>query len=148
MDKFIAKLKGKNEVPQPVDTKATGFAKFLANDDCTKIKFELEVCDIKNFVQAHIHLGAPGENGPVLAFLFGADLMTLEDQHGISTCRGVIRGVITDKDIVKNNEGIKCVRGLLECMEEKMTYVNAHTEQNPDGEIRGQIIPLHQEYDC
>ncbi|MCP3027804.1 CHRD domain-containing protein [Halobacillus sp. A5] len=146
MDKFIAKLKGENEVPHPVDTKAVGIAKFLANHDCTKIKFELEVCDIKNFVQAHIHFGARGENGPVLVFLFGADLETLGDQHGISTCGGVVRGVITDEDIVKNKVRIRCVSDLIECMKEEMTYVNAHTEQNPDGEIRGQIVPFHHKY--
>ncbi|WP_342032507.1 CHRD domain-containing protein [Mesobacillus boroniphilus] len=27
-------------------------------------------------------------------------------------------------------------------MEKELTYVNAHTEQNPAGEIRGQIVPI------
>ncbi|MGI8314177.1 CHRD domain-containing protein [Halobacillus mangrovi] len=145
MEKFIAKLKGRNEVP-PVDTNAFGVAKFIANKHCTKIKFHLEVEDIKNFVQAHIHFGNRKENGPVLVFLFGADLMTLEEQNGITTRRGVVRGVITSKDIEDNNVGVKDIRDLLKLMEKELTYVNVHTEQNPGGEIRGQIIPLQKKY--
>ncbi|WP_409250725.1 CHRD domain-containing protein [Bacillus sp. SCS-153A] len=143
MEKFIAKLRGRNEVP-PVDTDAFGVAKFISNKDCTKIKFFLKVEDIDNFVQAHIHFGRRGANGPVLAFLFGADLATLEEQNGISTRRGIVTGVITDKDIVDNNVGVDDVEDLIELMEDELTYVNVHTEQNPAGEIRGQIIPLRR----
>ena len=145
MEKFIAKLRGINEVP-PVRTDAFGVAKFIANKDCTKIKFELEVNNIRNFIQAHIHFGARDENGPVLVFLFGADLATLEDQNGITTRRGVVTGVITDKDIVPNDAGVRNVNDLLILMRKELTYVNAHTEQNPGGEIRGQIIPIHKRY--
>ncbi|SDJ16774.1 CHRD domain-containing protein [Alteribacillus bidgolensis] len=145
MEKFIAELRGQNEVP-PVKTDAFGVAKFLANEDGTKIKFELEVNNIRNFIQAHIHFGARDENGPVLVFLFGADLATLEDQNGITTRRGVVTGVITDKDIVPNDAGVKNVNDLLILMRKELTYVNAHTEQNPGGEIRGQIIPLRNRY--
>ncbi|GGC77983.1 CHRD domain-containing protein [Thalassobacillus devorans] len=145
MDKFIAKLKGRNEVP-PVNTDAFGVAKFIANKECTKIKFQLEVEDIRNFVQAHIHFGARDENGPVIVFLFGANVMTLAEQEGITTRRGKITGVITDQDIENNNVGIRDVGDLLKFMRKELTYVNAHTEQNPDGEIRGQIIPLDRRY--
>jgi hypothetical protein len=141
MEKFIARLRGENEVP-PVMTDAFGTAKFITNKQETKIKFHLEVNDIENFVQAHIHFGARGENGPVLVFLFGANLMTLEEQHGISTRQGIVTGIITDEDIVDNDVGVKSIRDLLKLMRKKLSYVNAHTEQNPDGEIRGQIIPV------
>ncbi|MFC0524661.1 CHRD domain-containing protein [Pontibacillus salicampi] len=141
MEKFIARLKGRNEVP-PVDTNAFGVAKFIANRHCTKIKFFLEVNNIDNFVQAHIHAGNRDENGPVLAFLFGADVATLAEQNGISTKKGVVTGMITDEDIEKNDVGVKNVEDLLELMRKELTYVNVHTEQNVGGEIRGQIIPL------
>ncbi|RKL65253.1 CHRD domain-containing protein [Salipaludibacillus neizhouensis] len=138
---FRTRLKGENEVP-PVETDAFGSAKFVANKNKTKIKFALEVKNIENFVQAHIHVGARGVNGPVVAFLFGADLETLEQQNGITTRRGLITGTITNDDIVENKAGIETVKDLLKFMERELTYVNAHTEQNPAGEIRGQIIPL------
>lgn len=138
---FRARLKGGNEVP-PVDTNAFGFAKFAANKNRTKIKFALEVENIKNFVQAHIHFGKRGQIGPVIVFLFGADLETLEEQNGITTRRGVVTGIITNDDIVENDVGIETVEDLLKLMEKELTYVNAHTEQNPSGEIRGQIVPI------
>ncbi|MDM5227238.1 CHRD domain-containing protein [Cytobacillus sp. NJ13] len=138
---FKARLKGENEVP-PVETNAFGFAKFAANNNRTKIKFALEVENIKNFIQAHIHSGKRGVNGPVIVFLFGADLETLEEQNGITTRRGVVTGIITDDDIVENDAGIETVEDLLNFMEQELTYVNAHTEQNPTGEIRGQIVPI------
>ncbi|WLD91772.1 CHRD domain-containing protein [Alkalihalobacillus sp. AL-G] len=135
---FIAKLSGRNEVP-PVQTNAFGNAEFSANSNHTKLKFRLVVCNIENFIQAHIHFGAPDVNGPVLAFLFGENVQTIAEQEGLTTRKGVVTGVITDEDIVDNPEGITTVRQLVELMEEGLTYVNAHTEQNPDGEIRGQI---------
>lgn len=142
MEKFVARLRGENEVP-PVMTNAFGTAKFVSNKQGTLIKFHLEVNNIENFVQAHIHFGARGVNGPVLVFLFGADLMTLEDQNGISTRRGIVTGTITENDIVDNTVGVESVRDLLQLMRKKLAYVNVHTEQNPNGEIRGQIIPLN-----
>ncbi|QGH36985.1 CHRD domain-containing protein [Gracilibacillus salitolerans] len=118
-------------------TDAFGTAKFFTNKQGSKLKFQLEVND-----QAHIHFGARGENGPVLVFLFGADIMTIEEQHGISTRRGIVTGIITDEDIAENSVRVKSVRDLLKLMQKKLNYVNVHTEQNPDGEIRGQIIPV------
>lgn len=139
---FFARLRGANEVP-PVQTLAFGNAKFVANKSRDRLKFFLSVNNIRNFVQAHIHFGERGENGPVLAFLFGADLETLEEQNGISTFGGVVTGTITDDDIVPNDVGIKTVEDLIKFMEQGQTYVNAHTEQNPSGEIRGQINPVN-----
>ncbi|MCD5325415.1 MULTISPECIES: CHRD domain-containing protein [Pontibacillus] len=144
MDKlFKARLKGKNEVP-PVETHASGIAKFASNKHDTKIKFVLKIEDIENFVQAHIHFGNREQNGPVVAFLFGADLETLPNQNGISTQKGVVTGILKDEDIVKNDVGIHSIADLLDCMKKELTYVNVHTEQNLSGEIRGQIVPLQE----
>ncbi|MCA0989281.1 CHRD domain-containing protein [Guptibacillus algicola] len=139
--RFFAILKGRNEVP-PVRSNARGVAKFISNRRQTQLKFFLEVENIENFVQAHIHFGEKGENGPVLAFLFGADLATLADQNGITTRKGTVTGVITDEDIERNNVGVKNVKDLIKKMKKGKTYVNVHTEQNLAGEIRGQIRPI------
>ncbi|MCF6408803.1 CHRD domain-containing protein [Pseudalkalibacillus salsuginis] len=138
MGEFIARLKGENEVP-PVNTEAFGIAKFVTNTRRGQIRFFLQVKDIRNLVQAHIHFGARGQNGPVLVFLFGADLATLEEQNGLTTKRGTVTGIITNEDIVSNDIGVRNVNDLIELMCEGLTYVNVHTEQNPEGEIRGQI---------
>jgi hypothetical protein len=135
---FLTKLKGRNEVP-PVNSTSFGIVKFVSNKRRTKLKFLLKVETIENFVQAHIHSGNRGENGPVLAFLFGADLETLPEQNGITTRRGFVTGTITNEDIVSNDVGVKNIEDLLDLMNDGLTYVNIHTEQNPSGEIRGQI---------
>jgi hypothetical protein len=139
---FVARLKGRNEVP-PVRSNAFGITKFMTNNHKSKIKFLLEVNNIRDFVQAHIHLGDRDENGPVIVFLFGADVATLAEQEGISTRKGIVEGIITNKDIVENEVGINCVEELIEAMKKGKTYVNVHSEQNPSGEIRGQIKEVH-----
>ncbi|WP_026582601.1 CHRD domain-containing protein [Bacillus sp. J33] len=130
---FFARLKGSEEVP-PVRTDAFGMAKFKVSQDEKKMGYRLEVNNLKNFTQAHIHLGRRGMNGPVVAFLFG-----LIDPD-ISVKKGVVEGVITAKDLVGPLEG-KPLSVLIDLMRDGKTYVNAHTAQFPDGEIRGQIEP-------
>lgn len=140
---FVAKLKGRNEVP-PVDTDAFGVAEFKTSWDKREIFFFLEVKNIENFVQAHIHFGGPDVNGPVLVFLFGADLATLAEQNGITTRKGIVKGVIRKEDIEDNDVGVCDIEDLLEEMRKGNTYVNVHTEQNLGGEIRGQIMQVRR----
>jgi hypothetical protein len=128
---FFAKLKGSEEVP-PVRTNAFGHAKFKVSRDGRKIGFRLTVNHLSNFTQAHIHLGRSGTNGPVVVFLFGPV------DPDISVNKGVVEGIITAEDLVGPLEG-EPLSALIDLMNDGETYVNAHTAQNPDGEIRGQI---------
>ncbi|MFD1040122.1 CHRD domain-containing protein [Virgibacillus byunsanensis] len=129
---FIAKLVGSEEVP-PVRTNADGIAEFKVTNRA--IRYQLRVNNLANFTQAHIHLGRRGVNGPVVAFLFGpAD-------PAISVKKGVIEGTITAGDLVGPLTG-RPLSTLIDLMRKGKTYVNAHTVQNPDGEIRGQIKPF------
>jgi CHRD domain len=128
---FFAILEGSEEVP-PVRTDADGLAKFKVSRDGRRIGFRLTVNNLDNFTQAHIHIGRRGENGPVVAFLFGPV------DPDISVNKGVVEGIITADDLVGPLEG-RPLSALIELMKDRETYVNAHTAQNPDGEIRGQI---------
>ena len=65
---FVAHLSGDNEVP-PVDTRAQGQAKFQLSKDGNELHFKLIAANIENILQAHIHCGAAGVNGPVVVFL-------------------------------------------------------------------------------
>nr|WP_237691093.1 CHRD domain-containing protein [Paenibacillus caui] len=125
-------MNGRNEVP-PVRTIATGNAILRLNRAGDRLSFRLVIRNINRVTQAHIHLGRRGENGPIVAFLFGPS------KFGISVRRGVIRGTLTRNDLVGPLRG-KTIRDLVREMERGNTYVNVHTVQNPDGEIRGQII--------
>ena len=68
-DKFHAELSGDNEVP-PVMTDTTGQGEVLFEGNRATIR--LRVNDGVTIQQAHIHCAPAGVNGPVVAFLAGA----------------------------------------------------------------------------
>lgn len=131
---FVAHLSGEEEVP-PVETQATGQATFKLLKNGT-VRFRLIVANIEDVNQVHIHLGAPGENGPIVVWLYpeGPPPELIPGRFN-----GVLAtGIITDADLVGPLEGMT-VADLIDEMRSGNTYVNVHTEANPDGEIRGQI---------
>jgi hypothetical protein len=134
---FVAPLSGGEEVP-PVDTNARGQTLFRLNADETAIDFKLIVANLKDTTQAHIHCGAAGVNGPVIAFLFGPD-------PGISHSGILSQGTLTADDVVAVPDSAPCPGGvadfddLVEKMRSGEAYVNVHTVAHPPGEIRGQI---------
>lgn len=128
---FRAFLRGREEVPL-VLTLATGTAVFQVSRDRKTIRFRLVIRNISGVTQAHIHLGRRGINGPIVAFLFGPS------KFGISVRKGVIRGVINAADLVGPLKGKPLTKLINEFLRGN-AYVNVHTIQNPDGEIRGQI---------
>lgn len=135
---FVAPLSGRAEVP-PNDSQGTGVAKFKLSEDGTELSYKLIVANIDNVTQAHIHCGAEGVNGPVVAFLFGF-------AAGGVTLNGVLaEGTITAADVIPRPDSPACPGGvadfddLLAKMRSGDAYVNVHTIELPPGEIRGQI---------
>lgn len=125
-------MSGRNEVP-PVRTNATGNAEFQLSANGKQLRFRLVINNISRVTAAHIHLGRRGVNGPIVAFLFGPS------KFGISVRRGVVTGVLTRRDLVGPLKG-RTLRSLIREIRRGNTYVNVHTVQNPNGEIRGQIV--------
>jgi hypothetical protein len=116
---IIAKLTGKNEVP-PVNTQATGTAQFQLSSDGKELNYDLSAINLNGFMMAHIHQGKAGENGqPVAPLQMGKGKVTSSDLQG-SLAGKQISDLV---DIIKNGQA----------------YVNVHTDQNQNGEIRGQI---------
>jgi hypothetical protein len=130
---FFSVLRGKNEVP-PVKTRATGFLGLASNPFQTKLYYSLRINNIQKATVAHLHLGTAGENGPVVAFLFGPV------KPGISLTQGLVTGTLTRYELTGPLKG-QTIRDLIRLMEEEKIYVNVHTQQKPDGEIRGQVLP-------
>lgn len=127
--KFEADLVGANEVP-PVATAAEGKVEFeRAGRRGNRLRWELEAQDIENVVGGHIHRAPVGVNGPIIVDLNIPSSCVVEGDE--VRCRGVVRRA----DLAP---GLK-FRGLLRLMRTGQTYVNVHTEQNPGGEIRGQL---------
>jgi hypothetical protein len=128
---FDAALSGSNEVP-PVDTAAQGQATFELEKGNMMLSYKLTVSYIENVTQAHIHLGGPDENGPVVIFLYGPELIS-------GSFNGVLaEGKLSAADLIGPMES-QSLNDLLDEMRSGNTYVNVHTTQNPAGEIRGQI---------
>lgn len=116
----------------PVRTGASGNAFFRLSRDGTRLNFRLSVRDIAKVTQAHIHVGRRGQNGPVVVFLFGPS------KFGITVRRGIVSGVLTRRDLVGPLQG-RTIRDLIREFNNNNAYVNVHTIQHPNGEIRGQV---------
>ena len=130
---FTSNLVGQNEVP-PTNTKATGTAEFTLSGDRRSIKYEVNVKDIDNVTLAQIYQGKKGENGPVLV-----TLIRFKDLTPTGPVDGLLAEGSITADKLQGPLNEKQISDLTKLREENNAYVNIHTKQNPDGEIRGQI---------
>lgn len=127
---FKAKLTPKEEVKKPA-SKAAGKAEFKLSKDGKEISFRLHVKNIVDANAAHIHIGAKGADGPPVVGLFSG-----EKKGKFSGM--LAEGIITEKDLLGDYLG-KPLDDLVKLLRSGGSYVNVHTNGNPDGEIRGQI---------
>lgn len=127
-----ATLSGNEEVP-PKNTQATGSATFISADG-KSMSYRIRVMNIDKVTMAHIHSGRTGENGPVVVTLF---------QSKATTPTGLVNGILSQGIITSTNlqgplKG-KQISDLVKLINDGNAYANVHTQQNPKGEIRGQI---------
>jgi hypothetical protein len=128
---FTATLSGANEVP-PVTTAATGTAELTINEG--QIEYTVNVTGIENALQAHIHTGREGQNGPVRLNLCGTGPPQPPCTSGDDVLATGTNGTTAGDPPITFDE-------LVEAMRSDSAYVNVHTQQNQGGEIRGQIVP-------
>jgi hypothetical protein len=132
---FTAQLAGANEVP-PADSRARGNAVFQVSADGSEVSYRLNVANIENVTQAHIHIGVEGVTGPVVVWLYPssppAQLIPGRSSGPLAT------GVITQSSLVGQWAG-QPLSTLIDAMRSGAVYVNVHTSQYPPGEVRGQI---------
>ncbi len=129
---FRSFLSGRNEVPA-VQTRAFGF--LLANlvDNGERINLAAAALRLRNVVAAHLHLGGDGENGPVVVDLLANGELTNRGR-GIK----LLRAQIT-KDALTGPLAGQPLDALTAEIQAGNIYINIHTEQNPSGELRGQL---------
>ncbi|MFC4989376.1 CHRD domain-containing protein [Saliphagus infecundisoli] len=122
-----------------IETDAGGRVTFTvdSHDEGTDIHYEATVQDICNVTQAHIHLGAACEDGPVVAWLYPETGMEPALMAG-SVSGTLTEGTITEDDLIDAWEGAT-IEDVETAFAEGEVYVNVHTEDHPSGEIRGQI---------
>lgn len=129
---FATNMTGQEEVP-PVDTRAVGEAILVQDLPLNQtIHYFINVTGIQGATQGHIHSGAQGENGPVVVTLFKFD----SPQNIV-----LQNGTFTANNLEGPMKG-KTIPDLIAAMKNGSTYVNVHTEQNPKGEIRGQLVDI------
>jgi CHRD domain len=135
---FRARLSGFQEVPA-ISTR--GRAEFQARlRDSATLEFELRYSDLEggNPSAAHIHLGQPGVNGGVVAFLCGGG----GKPACPSAASGTVTGTIVAGDIqALTAQGIAAGEfdEVVAALRAGVTYANVHTSTYGGGEIRGQI---------
>jgi len=151
-DQFSARLTGDNEVP-PVDTDATGRIRLIGNSAQDAVDYQISLSNLNGIVTgAHIHRGSAGTNGPIVANLdvhgaFASASAGGNGDGGSATTSTSTGGTITSADLKGPLSG-KQISDLIKLIEDGKAYVNVHTDQNPDGEIRGQLaLSTNEEID-
>jgi hypothetical protein len=122
----VATLSGQEEVP-PTNSQATGMAEFTVTGE--NAEYSVNASNIQGVTAGHIHSGGQRENGPIVVTLFKNDSPTNEVSETGSITADKLEGPMAGKQLTD----------LVNAMSNGETYVNIHTEQNPNGEIRGQI---------
>jgi hypothetical protein len=110
------RLSGSQEVPE-VDTSATGRAAITLYGAGNMLAIHVNTVDLENGTASHIHRGLAGTNGPVVVEL-------AQDVDDAS------HWLAEDVPLDENNRAD---------LDGGYYYVNVHTEQNPPGELRGQL---------
>jgi hypothetical protein len=125
--KFGFNLTGSEEVP-PVETNATGMADISAYTVAgDKITYNVNATNIKGVTAGHIHFGKAGENGPIVFTMFKYDPPRDEVLETGTITADKLEGPMKGKQV--SDVAFAGANGSL--------YMNIHTLENPNGEIRG-----------
>ncbi|MDR3096073.1 MAG: CHRD domain-containing protein [Paraburkholderia sp.] len=119
---FSVPLKGSEQVP-PVQTSGTADARLTYDPDTRQVTWNITCNGLSSPVtMAHFHLGAMGKNGKPVVWL-----------TKVGSTSTPIEGPIKGEATLTPDQAKDFVAGNL--------YINVHTKDHPDGEIRGQVMP-------
>ena len=143
---YTAKLDGAQQLPEPVETKATGVVELRPSADGKHIAFTINVTNLANAAAADVHLGGAAVNGPVVLKLY--------PRAGTAPKKGPFTGVlaqgtISAADFIGPLTGASIADFVAE-LQDGNVYTNAHSNDGIDppnsgpgdyrlGEIRGQF---------
>ena len=129
---FVAELSGFNEVPGAA-TLAKGAASYQVAANHSSVYYTITLTDASTAVTAaHIHLGRPGENGPVVVPLCGTPTTPACAGEGL-----IVQGSFT-QEALAGPLASSTLDGLVDQMRQGNTYTNVHSTKFPGGEARGQ----------
>jgi hypothetical protein len=138
------RLVGGNENP-PVVTDASGNFRAVIFPD--QIEFRLRYGGLEGDVtQAHLHVGNPGTNGGIVAFLCADASLDPPAPATTPECpvSGVVEDVIDAADVLADTAGVLeagDLDGLKRLIRQGAVYANVHSTLHTGGEVRGQIGP-------
>jgi hypothetical protein len=129
---LTATLTGSGE-PTPISTGAFGSATVVVDMRLRTVTYTVTVFNMPSGTTAsHIHAGPTGVNGPVVVGF--APPITASNDY-------VFTGVVQDTDfILSPNIGIRSADDMFQAILGNNSYVNVHSQVNPGGEIRGQLL--------
>jgi hypothetical protein len=147
---FRTHLNGRNEVPVRA-TNAQGQVILKLDEDGSRLHYKLNVANIENVFQAHLHMAPVGENGPIVAWLYPSAPPAVPIPG--RTQGTLAEGAITADDLMGPLAG-QSLEALLEAIAAGNIYANVHTNDFvdppntgpgdfPGGEIRGQVNHDH-----
>lgn len=131
---LLAHPSGVHEVaPSLISPGTSVFIARVSHDD-SKISFLLKIKGVPTQVMAaHIHLGDRGVVGGVMVPLCGVAPLCPQD--------GKIWGTLTSADVIAGVPGLMAgdLASVLAAIRKGATYVNIHSMEFPQGELRDQI---------
>lgn len=117
---FEASLNGSNQVPEDVNTDASGNATVTFQGDSIRIEGEFSNLS-SEYMASHIHIGAEGENGD--------PIQPLDPDVGDDKTSGT-----WDATYQLDESHISALKS-------DSLYINVHSSEFTGGEIRGQLTP-------
>lgn len=125
-ENFTAELSGDAQVP-PIDVDGTGDATVTISDDESTVSWDVSYSGLTGDAAAgHIHYGAADEAGPVMI-----PFETVSNDGSTGSFSA---------DDYEGGDGLPDDwSAVLDAIRDGEAYVNIHTAENPNGEIRGQL---------
>lgn len=123
---------GGQESP-PRDTRAQGQAIFHLSEDGTSLDYKLIASNIENVFMAHIHRNVPGQNGPIVVWLYPSTAVAPGPLGAGRTDGVLVQGTITAANIAPTAPAGYTFADLLDDMSSGNAYVNFHTNDGVDG---------------
>ena len=138
---FTAGLGGHQEVPS-VATRAEGTISATLTPEGDQLRISGEITGLSSVIAfdivggAHIHIGYPGENGPV------ALPLAIDTVAGTGGAEATFENAVYDISALEvdvDGDGVPEPVDLALALREGRAYVNVHTERWRGGEVRGQL---------